>query len=392
MNQHAFACRRGSLVIRGEYCVPNDDAAGGQKYPVAVCSHGFGGDGRGMVGYAALLESLGYATFWFDFCGGGLASRSDGRPEDITLATECADLNAVIDFAAAQCFADAKRVTLLGESMGALISALVAAQNAHPVEALVLRCPALCIPDDARMGHLGGGTYSLDAVPEFIPCPNGMRLSRAFHEEASQMDVMQAISAYRGLVLIHHGYADRVVPFAYAQMAQRAYGPNCQLHLVRHVDHGMTAEQADSALKVMAQFLTGHRETLKVEVQITGCTLLKDGQETARVEEQTENFRRDIHFTGWCDSLAFRGTILPGAVDHRDYAAGQCVAVCADYTLMGLDEAGKRCSLHIVNRERDGAWKPAVETDSDALRRLNSADLTAVLEYGPNALTVCIFE
>ena len=45
---------------------------------------------------------------------------------------------------------------------------------------LVMIFPALCIPDHARRGGLGGSSYPVDNVPEVLDCGQSL-LGRAFH-------------------------------------------------------------------------------------------------------------------------------------------------------------------------------------------------------------------
>ena len=67
-------------------------------YPLIILSHGFGGSHAGNQDYADYFTSQGFATFNFDFCGGGFGSKSDGTMLEMSVLTEAADLNAVIDY------------------------------------------------------------------------------------------------------------------------------------------------------------------------------------------------------------------------------------------------------------------------------------------------------
>lgn len=382
MISESFVCRRGALNIRGQYCVPGGKERVGQAYPAVFLCHGFGGHGNQMEPYARFLCEMGYACFWFDFCGGCLEGSSDGSQEALSLSSECADLNAVMDYAVRLPFVDGARLTLLGGSMGGAVAAMVAAQGKRAVENLVLLSPAFCIPDDARAGHLGGATYDVEHVPDLIACPGGMRVSRAFHEEMCALDIWESIRGYHGRVLLHHGYADEVVPFAYAQKAKRVYGDACELHLVQQVRHGMDDAQRQNALAVLRQFMLGRREYLNITVQITDTAIEPGLTADERVCA--------IRFTGYCDGPAFWGAIEPGAVDRRISVAGREISVRAEYALQGVDAQGRRCRVRVVNQEKNGEWKPAVETDSPCLAPLKQ-DATAVLEGFPGGLNVRIF-
>lgn len=92
-SKEKFSCRRNELTIRGHVW-----GCGAAPKPAVILSHGFLGNEKMCHTYAKLLAELGYVTFTFDFCGGGLGSRSDGKSENMTLLTEKADLLAVIDY------------------------------------------------------------------------------------------------------------------------------------------------------------------------------------------------------------------------------------------------------------------------------------------------------
>ena len=79
--------QRDGLTIRGHV-----RGEKGQPQPAVILSHGFLANERMCRKYAKLLADLGYLTVTFDFCGGGIRSRSDGRSRDMTVLTEKEDL------------------------------------------------------------------------------------------------------------------------------------------------------------------------------------------------------------------------------------------------------------------------------------------------------------
>ena len=125
----------------------------------------------------------------------------------------------------------------------------------------------------------------------------------------------------------------------------------------------------------------GMEEVLTVDVVLTGS------------EVTEEEDRRLVHlpFVGEAIGDLFKGQIQPGAADDQVHKNGQMVSACADYVIAGTDFAGESCSVHVVNRNRDGQWKPTVTTDSKALDFLNGADCTAVLEIRKQGPIVHIF-
>lgn len=392
MTGHSFSCIRGGLTIRGVYTVPGDDQSGGRQYPAVILSHGFGGCQEEMAGFAALFDSMGYATFRYDFCGGAQNGISDGEKKDMLLATEKADLCAVIGYAFAQPFVLSSAVVLTGLSMGGVVSALIAAENRYPVEKLVLLSPAFCVPDDARMGILAGAVYDPADPPEIIHTINNMQLSRAFHKEAAAMDILQAIQGYRGDVLICHGYDDPVVPFDYAVRAGEAYGEKAQLHLMAGVGHGFTPVQEGDVCQVIRQFMLGKRECFRIHVQITGSEFRQNGA-TVSDPHGAGDYEHLIYFGGYVNDLLFRGTILPGGCDTQTYRDGKRVGICADYQLWGMNGKGERCTFHVINRGTPDGFRPEIDTENEYLASVFGSwkELSAAVEGVPGGVDVCFF-
>ena len=379
VTEHDFSCTRDGLTIRGRAYVPE-----GEQLPAVVLSHGFGGNAGHMAEYGRAFASWGYAAFAFDFCGGSAngEGNSDGATTDMTIWTECADIQAVMDYVRSLPYVDAGRLSLMGASQGGFVSALAAAQRAGEVEALILLYPALCIPDHAREGALGGASYDVNEVPEVIVC-GSMSIGRRFHETVVDIDPFEKIAPYQGPVLLMHGTDDPVVHYRYAVQAKESYAQGqCLLQLIQGAGHAFTEAQTAASILSIRQFLLGRKEALTINVQITG-------HEVRREEGADKEIA--VFFTGTCEGPFFNGDILPGAEDVQQYRNDQQISLRADYTLEGTDCSGEKCRIHIVNQNVKGEWKPVVQTDSKALSFLNRGDLTAVLEGYADGLTVRIF-
>lgn len=381
----ALKCTRDGLQIRGMQYFPEDFEVG-KRYPAVVISHVFKGNHAHMADFGRAFAGLGYIAVCFSFCGGGRLSddsslQSDGSSLDMTISTEVSDLCAVIDAVTAQDYVDAENIFLLGASQGGFVSGLAAAKCGNRIKKLMMIFPAICIPDHARMGCLGGSVYDPLNVPEEIRCP-GTTLGRAFHEDVVGMDPYLELSRYQGPVLILHGLNDTVVNYAYAVRAKEAYGKEqCHLQLIRGMGHGYDKNQFDSLMASIRQFLADRKEILTIRVIITRQESFVDG----------ERKRNEIYFTGYCENEDFQGAVLPGGCDVQTYHPDSGWTIRAEYTLEGLDSEGQNCRLHIVNQWGGEDWKPVIDTDSAALAWLNNADLTAVLEGGAGGPTVRIY-
>ncbi|WYP27518.1 alpha/beta fold hydrolase [Alkalihalobacillus sp. FSL W8-0930] len=262
-----FSCKRDGLTIRGK-----EFKLEGIDLPAIIISHSFGGNGDDLVNVCAHLASLGYVVYSFDFCGGSVPGegRSDGQTTDMTILTETDDLLCVINYIKTNSYVDQQQISLLGFSQGGFVSALAAAKRPDEIQSLILFYPALCIPDHARSGTLAGSSYDINQVPEVIDCGK-MLLGKVFHDTVVQMDPYKEITSYPGPVLLIHGTADATVPYSYALKARNAYAPEqCHLQLIKGAGHHFTEEQQAAAMVSVSQFLSGKKEVLTTNVNLTG--------------------------------------------------------------------------------------------------------------------------
>ena len=237
---------RGSLGnLWGELNLPE----GAGKPPLVILSHGFGGTHQGQQDYADYFLSRGLATYSFDYCGGGPGSRSDGTMLQMSVLTEAADLNAILDhFRGDGRFG---RLMLWGGSQGGFVSACVAAHRPEDVAAMALEYPAFVIQDDARRraGENGG-------IPEREKVL-GQTIGRKYSEDALSFDIYAVIGGYGGDVLILHGDRDSIVPLAYSRRAAEVY-PAAELVVLPGQDHGLTGQARAEAMAREAAFFLAH--------------------------------------------------------------------------------------------------------------------------------------
>lgn len=95
-----------------------------------------------------------------------------------------------------QSFIDEKQLILVGVSQGGFVSGLTAAKCGREITKLIMIYPALCIPDHARCGCLGGSSYNPLDVPERIDCGVTV-LGKTFHDDVVGMDPYLELSAYQ---------------------------------------------------------------------------------------------------------------------------------------------------------------------------------------------------
>lgn len=236
----------GDHTLYGELLMPQGIEG---KLPTVICSHGLGSNGKNvknMVGMS--LAMSGFAVCCFDFYGGSLRSKSGGKMWEMSVFTEQADLNAVIDHIKALCTTATDRLFLLGESQGGFVTAITAAQRPQEFRAVIEYYPAFCIPDDAKARH-----GSVENIPEQENF-GGSLLGRIYSENVMDYDVYQVIPAYTGPVLIIHGDNDKAVNISYGQMAAEVY-EHAEFVCLPGEVHGFTGQGRKTAAHLSYDFL-----------------------------------------------------------------------------------------------------------------------------------------
>ena len=172
---------RDGLHIYGELFLPEGD----EPLPLVVISHGFGGNSRDVRAYAEMFAENGIAACAFDFIGGGRGSRSDGKITEMSVLTEAADLNAVIDGLTARDDIDASELYLLGGSQGGFVATYVAGTRPDDIKALIALYPAYVIHDDAW-----SRTPDPDNIPETMNLM-GTTIGRIYNADAMSFDILK---------------------------------------------------------------------------------------------------------------------------------------------------------------------------------------------------------
>ena len=259
ITESKFECQRDDLTIRGTELRPE-----GEKLPIAIVSHGFMATQDTVKQYARALAELGYAAYIFDFNGGCVVNgKSDGKTTEMSVLTEVKDLESVIDYVTKLPYVNRDRLLLMGGSQGGFVSALTAAKLKEQVEKLVLLFPALCIPDDARAGHMMFAKFDPENIPERIQC-GPMKLGRCYVADVIGMGPYEEIAPYPGRVCIIHGSADTLVRPEYSKRAFETYRNSTpegmspedrvQLHIIEGGGHGFSPKHDKEAIEILKEF------------------------------------------------------------------------------------------------------------------------------------------
>ena len=237
----------GGKNIYGVLSTPDN---GQKRHPLVIVSHGFNGTHHSGRSYFSMLAELGYMCYTFDFPCGSTASRTDNNTRNMSVYDEQKALETIVRYFRSRPDVDKKRIVLLGESQGGLVSTLTAASMKRQIEKLVLVFPALCIPDNWNERYPQPSDIPETTVLWEVP------LGRRYFMEVRDMDPYRAVEAYRRPVLIIHGDADPIVPVDYSRRAAR------QFHDARLVElpgagHGFSPQDFQTSLVHIRRFLTG---------------------------------------------------------------------------------------------------------------------------------------
>lgn len=169
---------------------------------------------------------------------------------------ECDDLISVINYAKSKDYTNENNITLLGTFQGGFVSAIVAAKLKNKISKLILLCPALVIPDDARNGRIGGASYDINNVPNIINC-DGFKIGKQFHDAVINVDSYELIKGYNYPVLYIQGKNDKTVNYSYAIKAKDvAYKDNCKLILLDDEGHSFSEKGKKTIIKNIKDFLS----------------------------------------------------------------------------------------------------------------------------------------
>ncbi|MDE6219109.1 MAG: alpha/beta hydrolase [Lachnospiraceae bacterium] len=205
-----------------------------------------------------------YLSYCFNFCGGCVVKgKSDGKTTEMSVMTEVKDLEAVIGYAAGRQYSNPQKIVLMRCSQGGFVSAIAASRLDSRIEKRILFYPALCIPDDARVGKMMFAKFDPQNLPDIIPC-GPMKLGKCYVEDVIHIDPYLEISQFQGDILIVHGTKDKIVCLKYAEQAYAVYLEKTKksnlkrivsFHKIDGGGHGFFKKHDAIAIGYLEQFL-----------------------------------------------------------------------------------------------------------------------------------------
>ena len=231
--------------IVGEFYIPTNSY---DVFPVLVVSHGFANSMDNTRSDALQFVKQGFAAFIFDFIGGGYSIKSDGQMTEMSVLTEAADLNIVVDYLLTREEIDEDHIYLMGQSQGGFVSTYVACTR-EDIRGLVCFYPAYCIRDDALNQY-----DSLDKVPDTYSVLGFATVGKIYYKDATSFDIYDLMPDYDHDVLIIHGTNDSVVPYRYAVRASETFN-NAELMTIQGADHGFSGQDNVNAINKALDYL-----------------------------------------------------------------------------------------------------------------------------------------
>jgi len=208
----------------------------GEKCPIVVFCHGFGGTKKGPL-FELVCDSLqkyGIASIRFDFNAHG---ESEGKFEDMTVPNEIEDAKRVVAYARSLPFVS--KVALVGHSQGGVVASMTAGELKSDIAAVVLMAPAAVLREDAIRGSTFGKQYNPLDPPEYVELFGTQRLGRNFIKTAFSLPIYETAAQYQGPALIIHGNADRIVPYTYGERYHHLW-KGSEYVMQEYFDHGFS--------------------------------------------------------------------------------------------------------------------------------------------------------
>jgi dipeptidyl aminopeptidase/acylaminoacyl peptidase len=206
------------------------------RVPAVLLCHGFTGHKieahRLFVKTSEALAAAGIGSLRFDFRGSG---ESDGDFETMTVTREISDALAATAHLSRHPGVDARRLGILGLSLGGMVSALVLGRTERFQSAALWSAVCRSVWKD-RMPATEWRAWRRGARDI-----GGMRIRGAFLADLEHQDALGAIARSPADVLVVHAIRDQAVPLDHAHEYERALRTRptgrTDVYLVAGADH-----------------------------------------------------------------------------------------------------------------------------------------------------------
>lgn len=232
MIQKPVTFRQEEVQLAGLLRLPDETG----KFPAIILCHGLRGnkDREFMRDLAMELTYTGFATFAFDFFGHG---ESQGNFERMTITEELKDLDAAFQFVKTLPEIDAKRIAIVGHSLGGMISSLyVAEQYKKEIKALGI------IASYSDFQKAWSSFFNEDELLQWrkegsILLQGSYPIRKDLLLDSEHYNILARIEEVTCPTLIIHGTADMRVPLEEAKILLSRLQCQKQLEVVEGANH-----------------------------------------------------------------------------------------------------------------------------------------------------------
>jgi dienelactone hydrolase len=257
-------CESGRYILRGTLHMP--ERHGAEKLPCVILFHGFCDD-RDEINFVHVelsrrLCEKGIASVRFDFAGNG---ESDGLFENMTVSSEVADGQAILDYVKSLDFVDPARIAIHGLSLGGCVASMVAGLRDADVRALSLWCPAPDLVYNLRDHKTLCGLDVSDIEEKCCVDYEGLKVGLGFYRDACVLDPYAVAVKFSKRVNIVHGDADITASCECSKLYKEIYGERAQLLIVRGAEHRFKSfefrkARMESTMRFLTKELLGYEE------------------------------------------------------------------------------------------------------------------------------------
>ena len=217
----------------------------GRRDTVIIC-HGFASCYEEFYHHGEGFANAGIHAVFFDFCGGGPKTKSDGDMLHMSVLTEKDDLKVVWEAVRDWDNVNPDRIFLMGESQGGFVCTHLAVEHPEAFAGLILWYPAFNIPEACK-------TRLKEAKPDLF----GFRVGTPYDQAGASVDLYPELSKFRNPVLLLHGDRDRTVPLAVSKKALGLF-PDAKLISLPDEGHGFEGEKSRRAEELSVAFVKGN--------------------------------------------------------------------------------------------------------------------------------------
>ena len=230
---------RDGLRIAGKMYLPEGDG----PFPVVIMLAGFGMP-QSFSPYEMLVDN-GYAVVTFDPTGVVPGSHSDGSIHEMSVLTEAADLNAVVDSVYDMPEIDCNNIFLWGHSLGGFVVTYCAAARPFMINSAIVLEPSYQFSNEANV-YATTGEGSMFAY-----------YGERFSIDAASFDIFDVIPEYTGSILVIGGGASPSVAADYSEFMETgvALFPNAEYLSIPGANHNFDGGFMDLAMQYTVDFI-----------------------------------------------------------------------------------------------------------------------------------------